>query len=191
MTEDWPTVRERVAERTDRVLDDLRDRWDTDRTVEPFEYGPRHHDPSEPPETVDGQLERLAGIASVVVFYTDDREETVLVYNPSGHWEPPGGAIEPDQTPEETVHVEAREETGLEIELTDLLYSGRFEFQYRSGASVTLPLAQFVGHRVGGSLTVERERIDHPGVTRATGVFDRELLPECREREEILALLDG
>ncbi|WP_440989361.1 NUDIX hydrolase [Haloarchaeobius baliensis] len=189
MTDDWPAVRERVADRTDRVLADLRERWDTERTVEPFQYGPRHHDPGEPPETVDGQLELLAGIASVVVFYTDAHEETVLVYNPSGHWEPPGGAIEAGQTPEETVHMEAREETGLEIELTDLLYSGWFEFQYRDGSNVTLPLAQFVGHRVGGSLTVERERIDHPGVTRATGVFDRELLPECREQAEILDLL--
>ncbi|MFC4408420.1 hypothetical protein [Haloarchaeobius iranensis] len=119
------------------MLDDLRDRWDTDRTVEPFEHGARPHDPSEPPETVDGQLERIAGIASVVVFYTD-----------------------------------AREETGMEVELTELRYSGRFRLQYRNGASVTLPLAQFAGHRAGGSLTV-----------------DRELLPDCREREEILALL--
>lgn len=156
MTAGWSRVRERVAEHTDEVLSRLREAWGTTRTVEPFEYGPRHHDPEEPPGTVETQLELIGGIASVVTFYTPAREETVLVYNPAGGWEPPGGVIEPDQTPEEAARTEAREETGLEVELVDLLYAGRFEFRHPGGETVPLPVAQFVGHRIGGSLAVER-----------------------------------
>ena len=191
MTPDWETARERVADRTDEVLADLREEWDTDRTIEPFEYGPRHHDPPESPDSVAEQYELIAGIASVVVFYTDAREETVLVYNPAGQWEPPGGVIEADQTPEAAARAEAREETGLEVELTGLLYTGRFEFRYRNGDSVSLPLAQFVGNRVEGTLEIEREGRDHPGVTRATGLFDAGTLPETREEDEIRRLMAG
>lgn len=189
----WSTVRERTAERTARIVSDLQSEWGTTRTVEPFDHGPRSHDPDEPPGTVDGQLEIVAGIASVVLFYTPAHEETVLVYNPGGFWEPPGGVIERHQTPEDAARAEAHEETGLEIELTDLLYTGEFAFQYANGESVPLPVAQFVGHRVSGSLRIEREGTDHPGVTRATGLFDAEVFPEtCRDAEEIRRLLaDG
>ncbi|WP_232701765.1 NUDIX domain-containing protein [Halobacterium wangiae] len=188
--EDWPRVRAQVAERTDRVLADLRADWGTTRTVDTLEFGPRSFDPDEPPATVEDQLERIGGIASVIVFYTATREETVLVYNPGGFWEPPGGVVERDQTPADAARAEAREETGLDVELTDLLYTGRIEFQYANGASVPLPLAQFVGHRVDGSLEIEREGSDHPGVTRATGLFDAATLPEdAREHDEIRRLL--
>lgn len=193
MTNPWPDVRAQIARRTDGVVSDLQAEWGTTRTVEPFEYGPVSHAPDEPPETVAEQLDLIAGIASVVSFYTPAHEETVLVYNPSEFWEPPGGVVERDQTPAEAARTEVREETGLEVELTDLLYAGRFDYQYASGESVPLPVAQFVGHRVGGSLRVEREGTDHPGVTRATGLFDADVFPEpCRDAEEIRRLLaDG
>jgi|AntDeeMetagen192_2_1112575.scaffolds.fasta_scaffold01640_2 8-oxo-dGTP pyrophosphatase MutT (NUDIX family) len=186
----WDEVRSAVAERTDCVLANLHADWGTTRTADPFEFGPRSFDPERPPASVEAQLERIAGIASVILFYTPECEETVLVYNPGGFWEPPGGVIERAQTPENAARAEAREETGLEVELTDLRYTGRIEFQYASGASVPLPLAQFVGHRVDGSLEVEREGSDHPGVTRATGLFDAATLPEgTREHDEIRDLL--
>lgn len=192
MTSGWSAVRERLADRTDGILSDLRAEWGTDRTVEPFEYGPLEFHPDDPPATVGEQLGILGGIASVIVFYTPARERTVLVYNPFREsWEPPGGAIEPDQTPGEAARTEALEETGLTVELTDLLYTGRFELRYASGASTPLPVAQFVGHRVEGSLHVEYERVDHPGTTRATGLFDAATLPETREEAEIRRLLAG
>ncbi|WP_458209924.1 NUDIX hydrolase [Haladaptatus sp. NG-SE-30] len=190
MSASWAAIRERIGERTDRIVSDLQSEWGTTRSIESFDFGPRSHDPDKPPRSVDGQLEIIAGIASAVLFYTPAHEETVLVYNPAGFWEPPGGVIEKNQTPADAARVEAREETGLEIELTDLLYTGTFEFHYASGESVPLPVAQFVGHRVSGSLQIEREGTDHPGVTRATGLFDAEVFPEpCRDAEEIQQLL--
>jgi len=133
----------------------------------------------------------MGGMASVVVFWTDRRIETVLVYNRGGHWEPPGGAIEGRASPEDTAVAEAMEETGLEVELTGLLSRGRVTLAFADENAVELPVVTFLGRRVEGSLRVEREANDHPGVTRGVGLFDREHLPgDCRECESIEALLD-
>jgi 8-oxo-dGTP pyrophosphatase MutT (NUDIX family) len=118
-------------------------------------------------------LDLIAGIASVVVFDSEKRRETVLVYNPGGWWEPPGGVVEGGDSLAETARTEAREETGLDIVLTDL------------------PLAQFAGRRTGGRLRVKREGRTHPGCTRAVGLFDTDTLPELRrDRKTILDLLN-
>ncbi|PSQ08611.1 hypothetical protein BRC93_14990 [Halobacteriales archaeon QS_5_70_15] len=86
MASDWSRVRERVAEHTDEVRSRLRAEWGTGRTVEPFEYGPRHHDPRELPGTVQRQLELMAGIASVVTFYTRSRSLSSSVTGRAGRW---------------------------------------------------------------------------------------------------------
>jgi ADP-ribose pyrophosphatase YjhB (NUDIX family) len=197
---DWAEVRARLAERTDRVLADLRETWEpatgtTDAgdavpTADTVQVGPRGHDPDAPPGSLAGHLDVCAGLASVVVGYTDACAETVVVYNPGGFWEPPGGVVEADQSPAEAARTEAREEIGVEVDLTGLLSLGECEFRYANGATAPVPVATFLGHRVGGSLRVERERIDHPGVTRAVGVFDRATLPDCRDRETIVDALD-
>ena len=183
-------IEEAAAERTDAVLGALADRWGDAPRLDPVSLGPRAHDPDAPPSTLDDQLSIAGGIASTVVFYTPERRETVLVYNRNGGWEPPGGVVEADQTPEDAARVEAREETGLSVELTGLLYTRRAEFRYASGRAVDVPVAQFVGHRTSGSLAVEREGRSHPGTTRATGLFDRETLPPMRrDRDRVRRLL--
>lgn len=186
---------ERVArelrERTDRVLDRLDAEWAPNRTVEPFDYGPLPWHPDQLPETVDAALDVFGGMSSVVVFWSDRHVETVLVWNRHGHWEPPGGVIEAEQTPEETAVTEAREETGLEVQLTGLHSTGRVTLAYEDGNTVELPVTTFVGDRVEGSLRVEREVNDHPGVTRGAGLFDREHLPAaCRDREDLVGMLE-
>ena len=186
-------VRREIETRTDRVLSELTERWGEHERREPITYGPTPHDPDGPPDTVGDHLTTMAGIASVVVWYTPERRETVLVYNPHGGWEPPGGRIEPDQTPEAAGRTEAREETGVAVELTELVYTRRVEYVYENGFRVTLPLAQFVGHRTDGHLQVEREGNTHPdvsrahpGLSRATGLFDADTLPETRRDRKLL-----
>ena len=186
-------VRKEIERRTDRVLAGLEERWGDHARREPVTVGPYDHDPDGPPASVADQWETMGGIASVVVWYTPERRETVLVYNPSGGWEPPGGRIEPDQTPEETARSEAREETGLAVEVTELLYTGRVTYLYENGFRATLPVAQFAGHRTDGHLQVEREGNTqpdvsraHPGLSRATGLFDADTLPETRRDRELL-----
>lgn len=190
MTGAWPDVRERLARRTDRVLADLQDEYGTGTALEPLDYGPKPWFPDGPPDSVAEQLDAFAGMASVVTFYTHRREETVLVYNRGGHWEPPGGAVEGRDGLAGTAAREAREETGLDVEIADLLSARRVRYRYDDGSTVPLPVATFVGHREAGSLSVEREDNDHPGVTRGVGLFGPDVLPEnCRDRERILELL--
>lgn len=190
---DWETVRTAVESHTDDVLSGLTERWGDHERRDSFTYESPGHDPDSPPASRSAQLSVMAGIVSVVVFYSDDRRETVLVYNPHGGWEPPGGRLEPDRTPEEMARTEASEETGLEIELTDLLYTTRFEYVYGSGHSVELPLAQFAGRRASGHLQVEKEGNthpevprSHPGLSRGTGLFDTETLPEIRRDRDLI-----
>jgi len=191
MPEEPSTLRERLADRTDRVLADLRSTWGEHDRVEPFTYHARDHDPDEAPATVEDQLAVIAGIASVVTFYDEERRETVLVYKPGGGWEPPGGAVEADETPAAAARKEAREETGLSVALDDLLYAGRFRFEYPDGTRLPLPVAAFVGHRVDGTLSVEREGTAHPGVCRGTGLFERGSLPPLRRDGELIRGLLG
>lgn len=187
---DTPEVQDRLERRTAGILHDLREAWGTTRTVDLVEYGPLPWHPDSVPGSVEKQLETFAGIASVVTFYTAAHQETVLVYNRGGYWEPPGGAIEGRHLPAETAVWEAEEETGLDVELTDLLYTGEVHYEYNDGNTVVLPLSAFVGHRTAGTLRVERERNDHPGVCRAVGLFGPDVLPEnCRDRKELLRLL--
>ena len=81
-------VQDRLERRTAAMLSDLREAWGTTETVGPVEYGPLPWHPDSVPDTVGEQLETFAGIASVATFYTAAHEETVLVYNRNGHWQP-------------------------------------------------------------------------------------------------------
>lgn len=182
----WAATKERVRDHTDRVLDALRAKWGETASAPTITLGPNPWHPDEPPASLDDQLAVFGGVASAVVFYTDAREETVLVYNRGGYWEPPGGVVEPGQTPADAARAETREETGLAVELDDLLYATRVRLRYGDGSEAELPAATFVARRRAGTLSVERESNDHPGVTRGVGLFGADVLPEStRDRERI------
>jgi ADP-ribose pyrophosphatase YjhB (NUDIX family) len=190
MTDNWEDVTATVRSYTDRRLARIHNDYDDVDRRPPVTYGPRHHDPESPPLDSDALIDLIGGIASIYLFYTPEHRETVLVYNPAGGWEPPGGVVEGGRSHTETARAEAREETGLEIAVTDAVYTRRFEFRFADGRAVDLPIAQFVGHRTAGTLSVEREGQTHPGTTRATGLFDRDTLPEMRrDRERLVRLL--
>ena len=191
MGDDWAATRREVESYTETTLDRLESEWGVESRRPTLELGPRGHDPDTPPASASACIDRIGGIASVIVFYTDEHRETVLVYNRAGGWEPPGGVVENGQTLAETARTEAREETGLAVSLTDLLYTRTVEFAFGDRSTVPLPVAQFVGHRTDGILRIEREGRTHPGCTRATGLFDIETLPEMRrERDAIVDLLN-
>jgi len=191
MDDGWATTRQAIESYTERTLDRLESEWGVEDRRPTAELGPRGHDPDTPPTSATECLERISGIASIIVFYTDERRETVVVYNRAGGWEPPGGVVEDGDSLPETARTEAREETGLTVSITDLLYTRVVEFAFEDGSTMPLPVAQFVGHRTDGQLRIEREGRTHPGCTRATGLFDIETLPELRrERDETVELLN-
>jgi len=53
------------------------------------------------------------------VLVRDDR--VLLVHNERGEWELPGGRIEPGETPDQTVAREITEETGLAVDVAEIL----------------------------------------------------------------------
>lgn len=59
---------------------------------------------------------------SVAAAIFDDSGENVLLIQrrDNGHWEPPGGVLELDETIEDGLRREVREETGVEIDLGPL-----------------------------------------------------------------------
>lgn len=191
MVENWGKIRDAVESYTEETLERAESEWGVQNRRPSFRMGPRSHDPHDPPGNVEQYIDYIGGIASVIVFYTEEHRETVIVYNRAGGWEPPGGVVENGASLEETARTEAREETGLDVTLTDLLYTRTFEFAFADGSVAELPVAQFIGHRTDGRLSIEKEGRTHPGCTRATGLFDIDTLPEMRrERDEIVALLN-
>ena len=64
------------------------------------------------PHSADGATARFP-VSVKGVLLRDDR--VVLVDNPRGEWELPGGKLEPDETPERCLAREISEELGLEV----------------------------------------------------------------------------
>jgi ADP-ribose pyrophosphatase YjhB (NUDIX family) len=58
---------------------------------------------------------------SVAALVRDDAGRILLVRHVEGRWQLPGGAIDPDERPEEALRREAREEACVEIEPGDVL----------------------------------------------------------------------
>ncbi|MEV7038375.1 NUDIX hydrolase [Amycolatopsis sp. NPDC051061] len=64
------------------------------------------------------------------VLIRDDR--VLLVHNDRDEWELPGGRIEPGETPEQTVAREISEETGLPVEVAEILDSWMYHIAVAS-----------------------------------------------------------
>lgn len=66
--------------------------------------------------------DRLLLIPSVSAYVFDDRDRLLLVHQArEGVWSTPGGAIEPGERPATACVREVREETGLTVEVRDLI----------------------------------------------------------------------
>lgn len=93
---------------------------------------------------------------------TFDAENRVLLvrHGDVKRWTTPGGAIEPGESPADAAVREMWEETGLEVELTQILgvYGGpEFNTRYSNGDLVTFTMIVFEGKEIGGTLQPDGE----------------------------------
>lgn len=91
---------------------------------------------------------------SVAAVITDDQGRALLIRRrDNGHWEPPGGVLELDETIEDGLRREVREETGLDVEL------GHLTGVYKNMSRGVVALV-FRCRTIGGSLVPNDEVAD-------------------------------
>lgn len=149
-----PALRTRLRRAAVSRLERVEAEYGPGPRLEPASFGPRPHDPDEPPTTAAAQRERLAGIAGTVLV---DRKTTtprvVLVQRTyADGWVSPGGAVEPGESLPAAAVRETEEETGLDVALTGLFYTRLVEHEYAAGGALPVPMAVFTARATGGAL---------------------------------------
>ena len=188
-------VADALYERAERILERIEERYGPAPRREPAHHVAPEYAPETFPPSVDAQLERIAGIAGVLVTDEDDRVLVVDVTYNDVDWQTPGGAVEPGDSLPETARKETREETGLEITIDGLLYTRRAEVEYDPtvAETPTIPMAVFTGRPIGGRLESGGNVLpDGRDEIADVAWFAPERLPEgTLDREWILAHVGG
>ena len=97
----------------------------------------------------------LLVLPSVAVLPRDDRGRVLLVQLvDSGHWATVGGAIEPDESPQEAALREAQEEAGVELELGPILAvlgGPEYRLTYPNGDQTSYVVTVYDATVIGGT----------------------------------------
>lgn len=144
------------------MLAAARDRFDGGERPAPVSWPVPPQGDDAFPDSVAAAIDRAGGIGGVAP--VDDRGRLLCVdvaYN-DHDWQTPGGAVDPGERLVETAVREAREETGVAVEPTGLVYARLVEYEY-DAAVAPVPMAVFRGRKIGGELA------DDPGGTLPDG----------------------
>jgi 8-oxo-dGTP diphosphatase len=115
---------------------------------------------------------------SVAAIITDDQGHALLVQRrDNGHWEPPGGVLELEETIEDGLRREVREETGLDIE------PGALTGVYKNMVRGVIALV-FRSKVVGGQLAASDEAV-------AFRWADEDDIPQLAAEAYAVRLFDG
>ena len=103
----------------------------------------------------------LLQLPSVSALTFDDNGRLLLIHNSDDRrWAVPGGCVEPNESPEEAVRREMREETGLEVEpgrLVGVFGGPRFRVRYPNGDETSYVTAAFTCSILRGTLRPDGE----------------------------------
>lgn len=82
---------------------------------------------------------------TATAFVVDSRNRALLLWHKRlGRWMPPGGHVEPDETPEDTARRECKEETGLDVEIIGDPAPDQFAKNPQEGRMLQKPLAMLL-----------------------------------------------
>ncbi|MDD5054740.1 MAG: NUDIX domain-containing protein [Candidatus Peribacteraceae bacterium] len=82
---------------------------------------------------------------TTTAFILDSRHRTLLLWHKRlQRWMPPGGHVDPDETPEETARRECKEETGLDVEIVGEDQADLFAGNPNEGRMLKKPIAMLL-----------------------------------------------
>jgi 8-oxo-dGTP pyrophosphatase MutT (NUDIX family) len=105
---------------------------------------------------------------SVAAIVRDEEGRILLVQGMEGRWQLLGGAVDPDETPEEALRRECREEANADVRPTRLLAAvggPHHRHTYANGDEIGFVISLYEAELVGGELRPDRDE------TQAVGWF--------------------
>jgi 8-oxo-dGTP pyrophosphatase MutT (NUDIX family) len=82
---------------------------------------------------------------TATAFIVDSRKRTLLLWHKRlKRWMPPGGHLDPDETPDEAAKRECKEETGLDVEIIGADQPDLFVGNPREGTMLKKPIAMLL-----------------------------------------------
>jgi len=125
----------------------------------------------------------------VATVIRDDEGRLLLVQHVEGRWQLPGGAVDPGERPEEAAQREAREEAGIEIEVTGIagVFGGpEYEITYGNGDRTGWVVTVYDARIVSGAPAPSDDETQDVGWFTPAEIETFDLHPATRRTLEIL-----
>lgn len=136
-------VRAAAVDHAESVVAGVEERWPAVPQEEPLVVTPLPHQDTAFPENHEAFRDRFYPYAAGAAV-RDDADRLLLIQSVHRDpWENPGGSGEAGETPAETARREVREETGLDVRLTRVLYVRTMELDLGAPERLPIPVVIF------------------------------------------------